>query len=64
MPPLLLPLVVAAPFGSGKRIVLQKLCNLLPHVFAVPKVVTSRPKSSSDSSEGVTLANEDRLMPA
>lgn len=44
MPPLLMPLVVAAPFGSGKRAVLQRLVKMLPEVFAVPKVVTSKPR--------------------
>jgi hypothetical protein len=52
MPPLLMPLVVAAPFGSGKRSVLLRLVKMLPDVFAVPRVVTSRPRASG-SSEGV-----------
>ncbi len=43
MPPLLQPLVVAGPFGSGKRPVLQRLVQSLPDVLAVPKVVTSKP---------------------
>lgn len=43
MPPLLQPLVVAGPFGSGKRAVLQRLVALLPEVLAVPRVVTSKP---------------------
>lgn len=43
MPPLLQPLVVAGPFGSGKRAVLQRLVAVLPDVLAVPKVVTSKP---------------------
>lgn len=56
MPPLLLPLVVAAPFGSGKRAVLQKLCKMLPHVFAVPRVITSRPRAAAAGLvEGVWL---------
>lgn len=42
MPPLLQPLVVAGPFGSGKRSVLQRLVQSLPDVLAVPKVVTSK----------------------
>lgn len=55
MPPLLMPLVVAAPFGSGKRAVLQKLVKMLPDVFAVPRVVTSKPRTPG-SSEGVYSA--------
>jgi hypothetical protein len=43
VPPLLQPLVVAGPFGSGKRSVLQRLVQSLPDVLAVPKVVTSKP---------------------
>lgn len=43
VPPLLQPLVVAGPFGSNKRAVLQKLVAMLPDVLAVPKVVTSKP---------------------
>lgn len=46
MPPLLQPLVVAGPFGSGKRAVLQRLVRSLPDVLAVPKVVTSKPHAA------------------
>jgi guanylate kinase len=52
MPPLLMPLVVAAPFGSGKRSVLQKLIKMLPDVFAVPRVVTSKPRAPGSTEGG------------
>eukprot|EP00775_Hariotina_reticulata_P013032 gene13032-13161_t len=44
VPPLLLPVVVAGPFGSGKRAVLQKLIKALPNVIGIPKTVTSKPR--------------------
>lgn len=52
MPPLLQPLVVAGPFGSGKRAVLQRLVAMLPDVLAVPKVVTSKPPTQGRDGGG------------
>lgn len=51
VPPLMDPLVVAGPFGSGKRGVLQQLVKLLPGVLAVAPVVTTkeRPSGAKDS---------------
>eukprot|EP00879_Flechtneria_rotunda_P032088 GHRR01035240.1.p1 GENE.GHRR01035240.1~~GHRR01035240.1.p1 ORF type:complete len:660 (+),score=243.45 GHRR01035240.1:528-2507(+) len=49
MPSLLLPLVVAAPFGSGKRAVLQQLVKALPEVLSVPRVVTTKPRPLGSS---------------
>jgi hypothetical protein len=54
MPPLLQPLVVAGPFGSGKCAVLQRMVGLLPDVLAVPKVVTSKPHAPGQE-EGVWI---------
>jgi hypothetical protein len=48
LPPVLQPLVVAAPFGSGKRAVLQRLVRTLPDLLAVPAVVTSKPRAAGD----------------
>lgn len=52
MPPLLQPLVVAGPFGSGKRAVLQRMVGLLLDVLAVPKVVTSKPHAPGQEEGG------------
>ena len=51
VPPLLEPLVVAGPFGSGKRGVLAKLAReLLPGRVAAPPIVTTkeRPPGAKD----------------
>jgi hypothetical protein len=57
MPPLLQPLVVAGPFGSGKRAVLQRLFAVLQDVLAVPKVVTSKPHApGKDDGESAACA--------
>jgi hypothetical protein len=55
MPPLLQPLVVAGPFGSGKRAALQRLVGMLPDVLAVPKLVTSKPHTPGQD-EGARLS--------
>lgn len=69
MPPLLQPLVVAGPFGSGKRAVLQRLVAVLPDVLAVPNVVTSKPHSPGKvegesaacaAIHGATVCDEDQ----
>ncbi len=48
VPPLLAPLVIASPFGSGKRAVLQQLLRLLP-VLAVPRILTTRPRADGST---------------
>jgi hypothetical protein len=52
MPSLYTPLVLAAPFGSGKRAVVQRLVRSLPGVLQVVPIVTSRPRGPDEAGEG------------
>ena len=45
IPPILDPLVVVGPFGSGKRAVLRDLLQRLPGVVGFPHVVTTKQRS-------------------
>lgn len=62
MPPLLAPLVVTAPFGSGKREMLQRLVKALQGVLAVPRMLTTKPRAPGDA-QGVRSAGR-RASPA
>ena len=48
IPPPFRPIVIAGPFGTGKRVLLQRLFDQLPGKFAVPVATTSRPAGPSD----------------
>lgn len=52
IPPPLAPLVVVAPFGSGKRALLQALAARLPEVVRVPQLVTTKPRQPYDKPGG------------
>ena len=55
VPPPSRPLVICGPFGTGRRVLLQKLFEALPGRFAVPAVTTTRaPPPPLASSEGDT----------
>jgi hypothetical protein len=43
--PLCRPLVIAGPFGTGKRVLLQRLFESLPGRFAAPVVTTTKETS-------------------
>jgi hypothetical protein len=42
------PLVIAGPFGTGKRVLLQRLFESLPGRFAAPIVTTTKETSHPD----------------
>jgi hypothetical protein len=45
IPPVLDPLVVVGPFGSGKRAVLRELLQRLPEVVGFPHIVTTKQRN-------------------
>ena len=48
VPPPYRPLVIAGPFGTGKRVLLQKLFDQLPGRFAIPVATTTRAAGPGD----------------
>ncbi|GAX74660.1 hypothetical protein CEUSTIGMA_g2108.t1 [Chlamydomonas eustigma] len=48
IPPPLKPIIIAGPFGTGKRVLLQQLFDQLPGKFAVPVITTTRPAGPTD----------------
>lgn len=69
MPPPYRPLVVAGPFGTGKRALLQRLFDSLPGRFAVPVITTTRAGGPSDLDDRsdmavVPLAEAEALLAA
>jgi xanthine/uracil/vitamin C permease (AzgA family) len=55
VPPLMDPLVVVGPFGSGKRAVLQELAReLLPGLIAAAPVITTRERAAGAQDGGAT----------
>ncbi|KAF8071222.1 GLTP1 [Scenedesmus sp. PABB004] len=58
MPPLLQPLVLCAPFGSGKRAVLARLLELLPDTLALPRIITTQPRPPGAPDDMVVVSPE------
>ncbi|KAG1679244.1 hypothetical protein FOA52_009273 [Chlamydomonas sp. UWO 241] len=60
------PLVVAGPFGTGKRVLLQRLFDALPSAFAVPVITTTRPAGEGNlddrSDMEVVSADEAKVL--
>jgi ribose 1,5-bisphosphokinase PhnN len=54
-------LVIWGPFGSGKRLLMQRMLSLYPDKFALPTVYTSNPASKGGSFKLVGTAFIDDL---
>ena len=58
MPPPYRPIVLGGPFGTGKRVLLQRLFEALPDKFAVPRLVTTKEASALDKREEMEVVSQ------